>query len=336
MRLLTLGIRLTPEANSKTPATTLRRDPHPESVLPSPSLHSAGATLEGSLAGTQAPRDCISHGVGSACTTEKIPEGLGEINEHTRGAEFYGSTGTFYFLSRLRYQANLQMRKDKDPTVGVTQIADTDEPSIVNLLHSSEYSIVDENSEISQNHTSPQGSREPLPIHHRAFGNTHLDTSYGPSAKGFEIERECVRLYFENLHCIHPILDPSAFIGRCENVAWRYDGSRGESPPQKERARVRWIALLNAVMALGAITAGETSMLTWNSSVELLKRAEQDNPTSSVALYPPIRFARLYFERSKYCLDDIFESSSFETVQTLFLLVCIDTLTETFEHSSVP
>lgn len=291
-------------------------------MLPSPSLQSLGTTLEASQAGTPTPTDYISRDTGSTPTTEKIPEGLGEINEHTRGAEFYGSTGTFYFLSRLRYQANLQMRKDKDPTAENTQISNTDEPSIVNLLHSSEYSVPDENSEASQNRMSPQGARGPLSIHQRAFRSSLTYPSCGISTKGFEIERECVRLYFENLHCIHPILDPSAFIACCENVAWRHDGSKGGSRPQQERARIRFLALINVVMALGAITAGETSMLTWNSSVELLERAEQEIPTSSTVLYPPIQFARLYFERSKYYLDDIFESSSFETVQTLFLLVC--------------
>lgn len=68
--------------------------------------------------------------------------GLGEVNRHTEGAEFYGPIGTFYFLSRLQSQANAQQARDgvrdsrEQPSSG-----DVTRMSVVNLLHSSDYPI---------------------------------------------------------------------------------------------------------------------------------------------------------------------------------------------------
>lgn len=134
-----------------------------------------------------------------------------------------------------------------------------------------------------------------------------------------EIERECVRLYFQNQHCIHPVLDQSAFVARCDREAWGGNSVLEQAPSPQIRSHTRFLALFNIVLALGAVNAGETSILTWNRTHQFLDQAERLEYDGSP--YLPIRVARLFFERAKHHLEDVFESTSLETAQTLFLMV---------------
>lgn len=254
---------------------------------------------------------------------DRNPDGLGEINQHTEGAEFYGPNGTFHFLSRLRTQAGSQQQPSSQ---GPSPSKSTADNSVVNLLHSSDYSVTNTSDTVGLRRPSINASPEAwkrFPYARSPSGRPDSRVDGTVSEFETEIERECARLYFQNLHCIHPILDHASFISRCEGEVWaNKDETTQSSPSTKVRTRNRFLALFNSVLAIGAITAGETSMLMWERTISFIDQAEQQEGTASgPATYPPIRAARLFFERSKVCLGDIFDSSSFETAQTLFLMV---------------
>ena len=239
--------------------------------------------------------------------SQQDSDGLGEVNRQTEGSEFYGPTGTFYFLSRLQSQA-----RSRNPRAANQNACDQPSSraltgaSVVNLLHSSDYPV----SKV-HDHT-PMRRQSGIPASPVVF---HIATET-------EIARECVQLYFQNLHCIHPILDREAFLARCESEVWNESISESVRSTATGQSQHRFLALLNAVLGIGAITAGETSMLTLDRTVRFLEQHERREPIGTrTTTYPPIRAARLFFERSKQLLGDIFESSSFETAQTLFLMV---------------
>ncbi|EFQ30432.1 uncharacterized protein GLRG_05576 [Colletotrichum graminicola M1.001] len=252
---------------------------------------------------------------GSTPSSEQEVDGLGQVNEHTEGAEFYGPTGTFYFLARLRSRANTQ----KQPEVGVKR----SQSSIVNLLHSSDYSTPPDSRVLGQ---SPYGKGSPQStvarresLQQGVFGGAEALLSAADASLATDMERECARLYFQNLHNIHPILEQTAFLQRCEDEIW----SRPLRPDilmcSQMRREARFLALYNVVVAIGAITAGEASLLMEDHTREFLDRTRQQ-PGEDDSLYPPIRLARRFFERSRLHLEDICESSSLETAQTLFLM----------------
>ncbi|KAI8312001.1 putative transcriptional regulatory protein [Colletotrichum sp. SAR11_59] len=258
----------------------------------------------------------------SVVSSEQEVDGLGQVNDHTEGAEFYGPTGTFYFLARLRSRANNSGGTQKQPQQPGQPDSKTspggktlNQTSVVNLLHSSDYSTSPDN---RHGHTPGKGTPS-------ASAATRQDSvQYGsgkvltPADAVFatEVERECVRLYFQNLHNIHPILEQTGFVKRCDEEVWQRKAALEE--PSQQRRGARFLSLFNSVIAIGAITAGETSLLMEDHTLQFLDRTEL--PGENETTYPPIRLARRYFERAKLYLEDICESSSLETAQTLFLM----------------
>ncbi|KAF6834904.1 C6 transcription factor [Colletotrichum musicola] len=259
---------------------------------------------------------------GSSMSSEQEVDGLGQVNDHTEGAEFYGPTGTFYFLARLRSRANTQKqqqpqasRQDLQTSPGGRAINQT---SVVNLLHSSDYSTSPDNRLAGTPGKATPSSvtrRESVQQIFATAGSRPLSAS--DAAFAAEVERECVRLYFQNLHNIHPILEQASFARRCDEEVWQRKSSLLDEPSQQRRG-ARFLSLFNAVLAIGAITAGETSLLMEDHTLQFLDRTEL--PGENETAYPPIRLARRYFEKAKGYLEDICESSSLETAQTLFLM----------------
>jgi len=136
----------------------------------------------------------------------------------------------------------------------------------------------------------------PSSSHEASIGSTTSRLSFSTS-----IERECLRLYFQNLHLIHPILEESTFLERCENEIFS----------QRSESSNDFLALFNSVLAVGAVTAGQDSSLMQSTPAI----ASMETPS-----FVPLKFAKLFFERSKKYLGDIFEACSLERAQTLFLL----------------
>ncbi|KAJ1326641.1 transcriptional regulatory protein GAL4 [Microdochium nivale] len=127
------------------------------------------------------------------------------------------------------------------------------------------------------------------------------------------LQKECVRLYFQSIHCIHPFLDQPSFIQRCHQEVWDIQVS---TTPRRGHG---FLALFYIVLALGAITAGDASSLVWSENVEFLNRADPRgaNKTSS---YVPIRIARMYSDKAQSYLGNVFEISSMDLTKALFLM----------------
>jgi hypothetical protein len=120
-----------------------------------------------------------------------------------------------------------------------------------------------------------------------------------------EIEKECINLYFVNLHLIYCFLDRTAFIARCEGEIW--------SQTSAFKTSSRFPALYNAVVALGALTAGDDTVLAEK------RDTAQESPEN--ASNQRLELAKVYFGRAKSLLGDIFEVCCLENVQTLLLMV---------------
>ncbi|KAK5994363.1 putative transcriptional regulatory C3C7.04-like protein [Cladobotryum mycophilum] len=282
--------------------------------LPStPPVHTIDSAPRPSL--VQATNDVTINETESVSSTDREidREGLEEINEHTKGSEFYGPTGTFYFLSRLRSQANLQ-RFSGLGNVGSQDLGHRNhaETSVVNLLHSSDYS---ETASPSQRHSA---SPHVIPSSSSA---RNLASSNGNQTSSIEveIERECARLYFQNLHCVHPILDQQDFLARCEREVWTKGDAESPAAFNTATGSRGFLALFYSVLAVGALVAGDTSILMWKSTLEFINQVEQRDDSEDLP-YPPIRVAKLFFDKGKLHLGDVFESTSFETSQALFIM----------------
>jgi hypothetical protein len=128
------------------------------------------------------------------------------------------------------------------------------------------------------------------------------------------------------LHIVHPFLDQTKFIERCETEIWSQN-------PIQESAQTVFLALFNAVLAVGAINAGEdASFMRDTTSVRQAERYA-GGPDRKAPTYPPLKLAKLFFERAKTNLGDVFEACSLESTQTLLLMVgspCI--LNETYNN----
>ncbi|KAJ3533533.1 hypothetical protein NM208_g7941 [Fusarium decemcellulare] len=306
------------ENSSREPYPALRPQPRAtpniQSTLPislDDDLASAGEESVSEHIGTLNPEPATDSADNST--------GLGHVNQHTGGSEFYGSSGTFYFLSRLRSHAKSGIQSANNHSASSRG---TPERSVIDLLHSSDYPV-------SSTHTT--GIRQSLTPRTTAAEDGESSAMTGPPDESFsqyfttspvqfevEIQRECVRLYFENLHCVHPILDHPSFLRRCENDVWKLRAAR-DTPRSQNQTKRLFPALFNIVLALGAITAGGTSMLTSHLTVDFLERVKSQVTASSPS-YVPIRVAQFYFDRAKLLLGDVFESTSIESAQTLFLM----------------
>ncbi|KAB5545741.1 fungal-specific transcription factor domain-containing protein [Coniochaeta sp. 2T2.1] len=298
---------------SSLPAAT-RRELRPASLASQADDAAASELLHRAFEG---PADCGSE---DTARPEDASAGLGEVNLHTGGSEFYGPSGTFYFLAKLRSHANSGYPPSSHRHV---REGSTAAKSVVNLLHSSDY-------------TSPPSAAKSgvggVPTgdgaaHHVRPGTTasvegQIQQADMVSAQlEVDIQRECVRLYFENLHCIHPVLDRASFLARCEKHVWCVGRQDGAVPlAGLKREKKRFLALFDIVLAIGAVIAGETSLLAEDRTVTFLQAQGVGHASDSEPPYPPIRVALLYFEKAKALLDDVFESTSFETALTLFLM----------------
>jgi hypothetical protein len=252
--------------------------------------------------------------------------GFEEVNRETHGTEYYGPVSLFSFLRRLRSRAHTQrLRTTEKPETATRNARDARDMSIVNLLHSSDFPLT---SPDSGNNVAELGRpptlHQPLPSHQPNPSPTQFafprpsslaPTSAFPRLSNQDIERECVRLYFLNLHIVHPILDQIRFLERCETEVW----SRNQS---QEPADTVFLALFNAILAVGAIQAGEDASFMRDTTTVRQAERYAGGPDRKAPTYPPLKLAKLFFERAKTNLGDVFEACSLESTQTLMLMVC--------------
>jgi hypothetical protein len=263
---------------------------------------------------------------GSPSTAQpfEADSGFEEVNSQTHGTEYYGPVSLFSFLRRLRSRAHTQRFGTSDKP-GTRNIRDARDMSIVNLLHSSDFPVTSPGpgNAMPSDSALPATSHQAIPTKQLSPSPTQASFARPPSLtppgpfprlSNQDIERECVRLYFLNLHIVHPFLDQTKFIERCETEIW------SQSPIQ-ESAQTVFLALFNAVLAVGAINAGEdASFMRDTTSVRQAERYA-GGPDRKAPTYPPLKLAKLFFERAKTNLGDVFEACSLESTQTLLLMV---------------
>lgn len=240
--------------------------------------------------------------------------GLSDTNKHTKGTEFYGTGGSFYFLSLLRGKANARTSQDSmSPAHASPGGRDDEGPSVVNLLHSYDYCAASDSE-------ARGATRRLLPANQVQGGNSRQAVGLGERQSSVEIglQKECVRLYFQSLHCIHPFLDQATFIQRCHKEVWDTNQTHSSN------RRHGFLALFYVVLALGAVTAGDASSLIWSQYVDFLDHSDPGGGDRTIA-YVPIRIARLYSDKAQAYLGNVFEISSIEIAEALFLMVSVFT-----------
>jgi hypothetical protein len=109
-------------------------------------------------------------------------EEISEVNEHTDGVEFYGSSSSFALLSRVHRSG----QRPRDVENGAR---------LVSSLHNATFQ------------TTPIASHGDTPV----AGSSPAD--YYPQCRSF------IETFFSTIHYIHPILDKREFLERCE-VLW--------------------------------------------------------------------------------------------------------------------
>lgn len=127
-------------------------------------------------------------------------------------------------------------------------------------------------------------------------------------------ETEYVRIFFNNLHHLHPFLLVDEFTSRCEHKIW--NSSLLEEPQQEHR---HFLALYNIVVAVGALIAGKDLVVVSESGTGYVSEdgSKTEKAPSSMAM------SVIYFRKSRMLLGDVFEVCSLESAQTLFLMVSI-------------
>lgn len=271
------------------------------------------STVEAGSPSSPHPQTLLAVPTSQLATPRETKSDSGKTHTCAEDAEFYGPTGTFYFLSQLRSHAGVLKSPRSSEREGQDPASGANPSSVVHLMRSAEYSHDDTRSSIDLSSPQQPSQKESL-------------ATWGPEcptrSHEIKIERECIRLYFQNLHCIHPIINQSLFLQQCEHEIW--PDATGEPASRLDRKKLSFLALFYIVLAIGAITAGDTSLLVWEDTIRILNEAEKKQSMETAEgsdIFPPIRAARLFFHKSKDCMGDVFETSSLESAQTLFLMV---------------
>jgi hypothetical protein len=256
---------------------------------------------------------------------EPNPDSFGETSHHTQGTEPYPS-GIYSFLRRLRLRTGKPGSRPDSPREGTRSSRDARDLSIGSLLRPPQtdspvpYPTTAHAGKNSGHHLpSPSPTFHPHKDYSPPASARDTPGSRGGSCASLsnaDIEKECVRLYFLNLHLVHPILDQTSFIAKCETDIWE----QGITPDSHHFPRSSFLALFNAVLAIGAIIAGDDAVFMRDMATvrqtERFAGSGQRAPT-----YPPLKLAKLFFERAKANLGDVFEACSLESTQALLLMV---------------
>ncbi|KAE9365851.1 hypothetical protein N431DRAFT_562552 [Stipitochalara longipes BDJ] len=127
------------------------------------------------------------------------------------------------------------------------------------------------------------------------------------------LEMEYVNLYFHNLYYVSPFLEREIFTARCEREIWASSALK-----RLRRNQMHFLALYNAVLAVGALTTPTDALE--NGRAELGAPWEEDHSNGRKGVPSSIRLSKLYFQRARRLLGDVFEICSLESAQTLLLL----------------
>jgi hypothetical protein len=241
------------------------------------------------------------------------------VNKSTSGTEFYGPTATLAFLLELRSRArSFQAQSDRSeqrPARGSFGSNGARKLSIVNFFHNAGNDVTESLDTIQESPDTPgfySGLSVPSPA-------SSIASHYPPP--NTEVEKECIQLFFANLHLVYYFLDKDIFLDSCERFIWSPD----PNPPKRRgfQESSKFLSLYNAVVAVGAITAGDDAVAApkVQEFLQARSKARMERSSSKRLNYPPLELAQIYFAKAKALLGDLFEVCSLESTQTLFLMV---------------
>jgi hypothetical protein len=245
------------------------------------------------------------------------PNGFREVNKSTSGTEFYGPTATLAFLLELRSRARSFQSQVNEPNARQPRRSSgSSKLSIDKFFHSNDNEVsktlpsIDEDPENGLNSS----------YHGLAVASPASSIVSIHPAPSHEVEKECIQLFFANLHLIYYFIEKNPFMESCETLVWSPDPKVSKSRLSQNSSK--FLALYNAVVAVGAITAGDDAVTApkVQSFLEAHSKQRSERSTSRVA-YPPLELAQIYFAKAKSLLGDLFEVCSLESTQTLFLMV---------------
>jgi hypothetical protein len=318
---------------------------------------------------------------------------VGDINKHTSGTEFYGTSSNFVLLNQLFSHARLHAsatgfrsvagngistveqsasnsKKSCQVGANVASVPGTlasnakplshlgdDRISIVNLLYSDEAMLppsrpktpeiqgkgnhvsVSASSTREINHENvaeaqashqtnpvsnpwiPRSSLRPHPnsttnsLRQNRTSTRFIDQGRKTQAPtDLRLEKEYIRIFFNNLHHLHPMLLIDEFRQRCQADVWSHSHS---AAPRRDR--MHFLALYNIVVAVGALIANIESLHGFQRELGVPVRAAEANPL--VLSKASLTLSKTYFQKAKSLLGDIFEVCSLESAQTLFYIV---------------
>jgi hypothetical protein len=131
-------------------------------------------------------------------------------------------------------------------------------------------------------------------------------------ASEIALQKEYVRVFFNNLHHLHPCLLASEFISNCEQEIWSHS-ARAELRQNHQH----FLALYYIVVAVGALIAGNDQL---PSSEPQIGNVDRDESSGQQTI-SSVMLSVIYFRKSRILLGDVFEVCSLESAQTLFLMV---------------
>jgi hypothetical protein len=160
---------------------------------------------------------------------------------------------------------------------------------------------------------------------HTANLATQSCTSTGPSNRNAaasptqvsktRLEQVYIHTFLDNLHHLHPMLDPVLFEERCERHVW---GTH--TAIKRHKCSRHFFALYNIVVAVGALVSGTNVIKNLGRDMQLCvaKLAQSENSKSEISSQT---ISRIYFRKSKNLLGNASEVCSLESAQTLLLMV---------------
>ncbi|USP77960.1 hypothetical protein yc1106_05234 [Curvularia clavata] len=128
--------------------------------------------------------------------------------------------------------------------------------------------------------------------------NDREDTVPSIHALKTQLEKAYINIFFQNLHYVHPMLDPVQFEELCERDIWGPHTTIGRRKGYKH-----FSALYNIVVAVGALIAGK-SVLEDLGQDRQARIAELTSPRTSERRVSSQTISRTYFRKSKEQLGD--------------------------------
>lgn len=180
------------------------------------------------------------------------------VNRHTNNVEFYGSSSSMALLSRVR---------ENEHITTVPQDTDEEESSLVSQLY------------------NPGFLPSPSETENRLDPPLNNTRWYGHQCRSF------IHAFFGSIHYIHPILDKSIFLARCEELLNGNPSSQGRS----------FTALYYSLLSLGALVGPRDEEV-----VDGLGNLE---------------WSRRFFDKARILCGELSMTTDLEMVQCYFFMV---------------